>query len=364
MTKSIIFFIFFANVCGNVVRINVQKFLMKFTQITIKDIAQKLNISPSTVSRALRNHPDIKPKTKELVVSLARELDYHPNSIAQSLQKKRTNTIGVIVPEIRHHFFSSVISGIEDVGYEAGFTIIVCQSNEDSKREEINIRALLSNRVAGLLISISQTTENDESFFMLQRRNIPFVFFDRVLKNFKTSKVIVDDFDGAFKAVEHLILSGYKRIAHLAGPQYISISNDRLQGYLFALQKYNIPFENELVIYGGFNEEDGIIGLQKLLRLNKLPDAIFAVNDPVAIGTFIQIKENGLKIPDDIALIGFSNNPIASLIDPPLTTIAQPMYEIGQTAAKLLIEQIENSKEPFEPKIEILKTQLIIRKST
>jgi len=338
--------------------------MMKSNQATIKDIAQRLNISPSTVSRALRNHPDIKADTKKAVVELAKELDYHPNSIAQSLQKRRTNTIGVIVPEIKHHFFSSVISGIEDVAYDSGYTIIVCQSNESAEREGLNIRALLSNRVAGLLISISQTTKDNENFSMLQRRNIPFVFFDRVDKSINTSKVIVDDFDGAFQAVEHLINSGYKRIAHLAGPAYISISHDRYQGYLAALQKYNVPFQKDLVVYGGFTEEDGVIGFQKLLRLSEMPDAIFAVNDPVAIGAFMQIKAHEFKIPDDVALVGFSDNPITSLVEPSLTTVAQPKYEIGKLAAKLLIEQIENDTVPFQPKIEILKAKLIVRKST
>jgi len=337
---------------------------MRSNQKTIKDIARKLNISPSTVSRALRNHPDISSRTKEQVISLAKELDYHPNSIAQSLQKRSTNTIGVIVPEIKYHFFSSVISGIEDVAYESGYIIMVCQSNESYERENINVRTLVSNRIAGLLISISQTTKNDEHFRILQRQGIPFVFFDRVCKNIETSKVVVDDHDGAFRAVEHLILSGYKRIAHLAGPRSISISQDRFQGYLSALKKYNIPFEDELVVYGGFNEEDGIMGFQRLLQLDKKPDAIFAVNDPVAIGAFMQIKECGFKIPDDFALVGFSDNPVASLIDPPLTTVAQPKYKIGRIAATLLLEQIENTTDQYKPKVEVLKTQLIIRKST
>ena len=337
---------------------------MRSNQKTIKDIARKLNISPSTVSRALRNHPDISSRTKEQVISLAKELDYHPNSIAQSLQKRSTNTIGVIVPEIKYHFFSSVISGIEDVAYESGYIIMVCQSNESYERENINVRTLVSNRIAGLLISISQTTKNDEHFRILQRQGIPFVFFDRVCKNIETSKVVVDDHDGAFRAVEHLILSGYKKIAHLAGPRSISISQDRFQGYLSALKKYNIPFEDELVVYGGFNEEDGIMGFQRLLQLDKKPDAIFAVNDPVAIGAFMQIKECGFKIPDDFALVGFSDNPVASLIDPPLTTVAQPKYKIGRIAATLLLEQIENTTDQYKPKVEVLKTQLIIRKST
>ncbi len=337
---------------------------MKSGQATIKDIAERLSISPSTVSRALRNHPDINPGTKEKIAALAEELDYHPNSIAQSLQKRRSSTIGVIVPAIKHYFFAAVISGIEDVFYEAGYTITVCQSNENYEREVINTRALVSNRVAGLLISTSQTTRKSDHFKMLQRRGIPFVFFDRVCEDINVDKVVVDDYEGAFKAVEHLILSGYKRIAHIAGPKHISISKDRFQGYFDALQKYNIPFEEELLICGGFNEEDGIFGFQKLRQLRKLPDAIFAVNDPVAMGAFMQIKEMGLKIPDDIALVGFSDIPGVSLLDPPLTTVSQPQYQIGQVAAKMLLQQIDHGPEVDVPQIEILKTKLIVRKST
>jgi len=218
--------------------------------------------------------------------------------------------------------------------------------------------------VAGLLISISQTTKKSDHFKMLQRRGIPFVFFDRVCEDINVDKVVVDDYEGAFKAVEHLILSGYKRIAHLAGPKQISIGKDRFRGYFDALQKHDMPFDDSLVVCGGFNEEDGILGFQKLRQLEKLPDAIFAVNDPVAVGAFMQIKEMGLKIPDDVALVGFSDNPGVSLLDPPLTTVAQPQYQIGQAAAKMLLQQIDRGQEVDEPQVEILKTKLIVRKST
>ncbi|MFQ5825550.1 MAG: LacI family DNA-binding transcriptional regulator [bacterium] len=340
------------------------RIIMEIGQTTIKDIAKMLDISPSTVSRALRNHPDISSETKKRVQILAEELEYHPNIIAQSLKSSKSNIIGVIVPEIKHHFFSSVISGVEEVTYDAGYTIMVCQSNESYEREVINTRALVSNRVDGLLVSISQTTQNSDHFTVLERRKIPFVFFDRVCEDIEASKVVVDDYDGAFQVVEHLIISGYRRIAHIAGPEHLSIGRDRFKGYYSALQKYNLQFEKDLVVYGGLNEENGILGFHKLLQLDRLPDAIFAVNDPVAIGAFTQIKENGLRIPDDIALAGFSDNPISTLIDPPLTTVAQPAYEIGKTAAKLLLEQIEFTQTRYTPKIEVLKTKLIIRKST
>lgn len=336
---------------------------MKKNPVTIKDIAKSLNISPSTVSRALRDHPDISTQTKKRVNSLAEEMDYHPDSIAQSLKQRRTNLIGVIVPEIKHNFFSAAISGIEEIAYKEGYAIIVSQSNESYNRECVNVRALISNRVAGLLISISQTTEQSDHFKLLERQEIPFVFFDRVCEDIEASKVVVDDFDGAFKAVEYLINSGYKRIAHIAGPKHLSISQCRLNGYLSALKKHKISYDENLVVYGGLNEEDGVKGFHRLLQLDQLPDALFAVNDPVAIGAFEKIKEHGFKIPEDIALIGFSNNPITRLIEPSLTTVSQPAYEVGKRAAELLIEQIK-SGENFIPRKEMLKTELIVRNST
>lgn len=341
-----------------------QKKNSTMTQATIKDIAQKLGLSPSTVSRGLHDHPGISAKTKEQVRALAASLDYYPDSIAQSLQKRQTKTIGVIVPEIKHDFFASAISGIEELAYKAGYAIIVCQSNETFEREVINTRTLVSKRVDGLLISISQTTENGEHFKALQRRGVPIVFFDRVCEDVDCSKVVVDDHDGAFRAVEYLIDSGYKTIAHLAGPKNISVTRNRLQGYLDALKSKGIAIDENLIVHGGMNEEDGVFGFQKLLSLGKKPDAIFAVNDPVAIGVMIFAKEHSLKIPQDVAVVGFSNNQISSLIEPALTTVDQPSHEMGKMAVKLLLEQISSDKNGFSPKTEVLKTKLIIRFST
>jgi len=331
---------------------------------TIKDLARELKLSPSTISRALRNHPDISSKTKKRVVSLADKLDYHPDSIAQSLQTKKTKTIGVIVPEIKQPFFAAAINGIEELAYASGYTIIVCQSNETADREVLVTRSLGSHRVAGLLVSLSRDTQNLDHFKVLQRRGVPIVFFDRVSNDIEASKVVVDDYKGAFDVVEHLIKSGYKRIAHLAGPKNLSISKFRLKGYMDALQQGNLPFNDSMVVYGGLDDTDGIVGFQKLLNLEILPDAIFAVNDPVAIGAFVMIKEHGMKIPDDIALAGFSNTYMTSLLDPPLTTVEQPSYEIGKTAAQLLMAQINSKDEKFVPKFIVLNTHLIIRGST
>jgi DNA-binding LacI/PurR family transcriptional regulator len=334
------------------------------SRVTIKDIARELSISPSTVSRALRNHPDISRETKKRVKSTAKRLDYFPDSLAQGLKGRRTNTIGIIVPEIKHHFFSSAISGIEEVTYKSDFTIMVCQSNENYKRERLNLKALVSNQIAGLLVSISQTTTDVSHFDILKKRGIPVVFFDRINENITESKVIVDDYEGAYKAVSHLIERGYKRIAHIAGPDSISIGRNRFDGYKNALTDNGRSFEEQLVIRGGFKQQDGIDAMKKLLNTKPRPDAVFAVNDPVAIGAFSIIKENNIKIPSQIALVGFSNNPISALIDPALTTVEQSSYEIGKTAATLLLKQIKDGSKSIKSVTKILKTMLIIRKSS
>ncbi|MBD3291037.1 substrate-binding domain-containing protein [candidate division KSB1 bacterium] len=333
-------------------------------QVTIKDIASRLNLHHTTVSKALRNHPDINPETKKRILETAESLDYHPNIMAQSFKNKKSNTVGVCVPIINLDFFAEVISGIQNVLYDAGYTMIVCQSNESYEREEIDTRALVSNQVAGLIIAISQTTQYAEHLKVFQRRGIPLVLFDRVPAGIEACNVIVDDFHSAFHAVQYLIKSGYRRIAHLAGPSHISVSANRLKGYKAALKKNNIDIEESLIIHGGFREEDGTSGFEQLIAAGNLPDAIFAVNDSVAAGAFLLIKKNGLKIPDDIALLGFGDLKISSYLEPSLTTVRQSPHRMGEIAAKMLIEQIEHKDEKFTPRTEIVKTELIIRHST
>ncbi len=332
--------------------------------ITITDIAKKLGISASTVSRALSDHPDIKEETKKKVQQLADEFYYKPNSIAQSLKNNRTTIIGVIVPEIKHDFFSSAISGIEEVAYHAGYTIIVCQSNENFEREVVNTNSLIHQRVAGIVASISQNTINGDHFKSVVARGIPLVFFDRACSDVAVSKVIIDDAKSAFDAVSHLITKGYKRIAHFTGPKELDICKLRLKGYSKALSEFNLPVIESLICYGGLHEADGYNSMEELIKNNNLPDAIFAVNDPVAIGAFQRIKEAGLRIPEDIGIVGFSNNKITALVDPPLTTVNQPSFEMGKKSAELLIEMIESEKQSFKPTTITLNTVLIIRSST
>jgi DNA-binding LacI/PurR family transcriptional regulator len=331
------------------------------SRTSLKSLAQHLGLSPSTVSRALRNHPDINEKTKVRVHAAARDLDYFPDSIAQGLKNKSTRTIGVIVPEFRNFFFSSVISGIESCLYDAGYSLVVCQSHEDADREAFNVRTLVGQRVAGVLVSIAQNSTSLDHFRFLRQRNIPYVFFDRAPQDPSVTRVVVDDEGGALAATEHLIERGYRHIAHLAGPETISIAQHRERGFRRALAHH--AFTPGPVIRGGLTEEDGRRGMIQLLSLDHRPDAVLCVTDPVAIGAFTVLKERGLRIPGDCALAGFSNNPITSLIDPPLTTVEQPSVEIGHRAAALLLRQVEH---PMQEKAheELLLTSLVIRQST
>lgn len=329
---------------------------------TIIDIAKELGISASTVSRALSNHPDIRKDTKDRVNKIAKELNYTPNPIARSLKNSTTKTIGVQVPEIKHDFFSSAISGIEDAAYKAGYTILVSQSNESNEREIMNTRMLIQHRVAGILVSISQTTQNCNHFKEVLTRNIPLVFFDRVSEEINASKVIIDDYKIAFEAVSYLITKGYKRIAHFGGPKQLNICSKRHDGYKDALKKAGLPIISGFVRVGGLHELDGYEMMDAVMNGSNLPDAIFAVNDPVAIGAFQRIGESSLRIPQDIALMGFSNNKITSLVNPPISTVNQPSYEMGMKAAEMLIEQIEGKDKTI--RTVILEASLIKRGST
>lgn len=331
-------------------------------RITIKDIAKVLDIHHSTVSRALNDHSEIHPDTKRKVLETVEKLNYQPNIFARNLKTNKTNIIGVIVPEIKHSFFASMISGIEEIAQREGFALLLSQSNENYEREVLNIKALVSNGVAGLLVSISQTTHNADHLKLLQKQGIQLVLFDRIIENIDASTVVINDYHDAMIATEYLIQKGYNRIAHIAGTKEMYISKQRLKGYKAALEKHNIKYNEDYVFYGGFQEENGLEGMNFLLDAQVKPDAVFAVNDPVALGAYETIKKHSLKIPEDIAVIGFSDNPISALIDPPLTTIAQPSYNMGKQAAELLFKKIK-TKSYINEDI-VLESMLIERQST
>ena len=252
--------------------------------VTIKDIAKKLNMHHTTVSRALRDSSKISRETKELVFSLAEELDYHPNNIAQGFKTRQSKTIGVILPNIKNDFFAYVLSGIENIAHKAGYNIMITQSDESYRREVVNVRALISNQVCGALVGISQKTETGEHFEVFNRRNIPFAFLGRACKDFEANKIVADNVTGSFKATEYLIEAGYKRIAHLSGPACLLVCQERVQGYKNALLKHDLPYDESLVIHSSLNTETGATGLEKLWQHKDPPDAIFTVNDPVAFG--------------------------------------------------------------------------------
>lgn len=337
--------------------------VMGARQVTVKDIARRLRLHYTTVSKALRDHPDISPATKTRVLSLAEELDYHPNSIAQSLKKQSTSTLAVIVPSIRNDFFSAVISGIEEIACGREFNTIVCQSNEDAAREAIHVRTLISNRVAGVLVSVAQTTTCADHFRALQKRGVPLVFFDRVRDDVEAGRVVVDDYGGARQAVEYLIRLGYQRIAHLAGHGHTSIGRDRYRGYVDTLRQHRIAVDDEMIVYGGFEEPDGIAGMRRIMALARKPDAVFAVNDPVALGAYGEIKRHRLRIPRDVALVGFGDNTLSSYLDPPLTTVTQSPYRVGKAAARMLLRQIEHTDGDVASESEVIETTLIERES-
>jgi LacI family transcriptional regulator len=331
--------------------------------VTINDLARRLNLSASTVSRALRDHPDISEQTKERVRAIAAKTNYQPNLIAQSLQTRKSNNIGVIVPEIRNSFFSTVISGIEDLAYESGYTIMVCQSDDTFERETINTRALAANRVAGMLVSVSQETADFAHLKQVLAQGVPIVLFDRVVDEIDAPKVVVDDFDGAFQAVTHLIETGRTRIAHLTAAGALYVGKKRRQGYEAALETHGLPVRPEYIIEGGCHEEDGRQGARRLLALEEPPDAIFAINDPVALGALLYLQDHRVSVPEQIGLVGFSDNPNAVLVRPALTTINQPAYEIGKTAAALLLDILEGRTLAQGTTI-TLETRLVVRGST
>ncbi len=337
---------------------------MKNGQVTIKDIAKELNVSCSTVSRALKDFPGISPATKKAVTDLAKKYNYRPNAIALSLRNQKTNIIGVIIPETVHFFFSTVISGIEDAAMSEGYNVMICQSNENYEREADSIDALMGARVDGLLVSISRETGNLDHLKKVAEEGTPMVFFDRLVEGMNASSVIIDDYQGAYDATEHLIEQDCKNIVHLTGPSNLIIGRKRKEGYVSALEDYEIPVKEEYIVEcrEGTSEEAEQV-MTKLVKTGMAIDGVFASNDVAALGALKAVKNTGLKIPRDIAIIGFSNWQFSSLVEPGLSSVSQPGYDIGQQATHLILEEI-NSKEKTKSQIKILDTELIIRGSS
>ncbi|UNY97473.1 LacI family transcriptional regulator [Zhouia spongiae] len=337
---------------------------MKKGNATIHEIAKALGIDSSTVSRALNNSDRVTQKTKEKVLAKAKELGYRRNLIASNLRRNKSNTIGVIVPRISRHFFSSTIAGIEEAAFVAGYNVIICQSMEKLDREKSILNNLWSNRVDGVLISVSMETVACDHLKFLKDNNVPLVFFDRHCSAMEqSSKVLIDDTRASYEAVSHLIEKGCRKIVHFSGPQSLEIYKNRLRGYKEALEDHGIGFNDDLVVSSTLMEVDGKEMIQDLLHKHSDIDGVFSANDVAAIGAMKYLKKKGKRIPDDIAIVGFSNEPISEAIEPSLTTIDQSGFEIGRTACNLLIENI-NSKEKVLDRTLILNPTLIKRDST
>lgn len=332
--------------------------------ITIKDIGRALNLSTSTVSRALRGSYEISPETKRLVMEYAERVNYRPNPIALSLKENRSRVLGVIVPQIANNFFSQVINGIEAIAYNRGYHVIIMQSHENYEREIITVQQAVDRKVDGLLISLSSQTHDVSHLKSLHEKNFPIVLFDRVSSELDTPQIIADNYGGAFAATEHLIQNGRRRIAHIGIPTYLSITIERLAGYRDALQQYGIPYDETLIrhVNLGQNEIGPIV--DDLLSQSPPPDAFFTASDRVALGCMAALRRRGVAIPEQVALIGFTNVMVADLLAPPMSTVVQPAQEIGQLAAEQLIERIEAKRQLPPATTHKLPTRLIVRESS
>ena len=336
--------------------------MKKDRSITIKDIAHKLDISTSTVSRALRNKPDVNPETKAKVRELAEKLRYEPNSIALSLVSKRTFTIGVVVPGYHAYFYGEAISGIEELTLDHNYHIMICNTRESYELERSIIHKLVNRRVDGIILSLSRETKNYDHLEELKEKNIPYVLFNRVADEIEASKVCGDDMGGAILAVEHLLAKGYRKIAHIEGPRGLLLTEKRKEGYIHALKKANVPLDESLIVSSDFSLASGIKCTEALMGKENKPDAIFCVCDEVAYGSITWLKRNGFNVPTQVGVIGFTGEMFSEIIEPSLTTIQQPAYQIGMKAAELLLERINNTSLP-NVAIEF-KTSIIERAST
>jgi len=330
--------------------------------ITLKYIAQQLNISISTVSRALQNHPRIGLQTRERVQKMAKELDYEPNAIALSLKKQYTKTLGVVVPELTLHFFSLILSGMDDTAFHAGYNLLITQSSENFEREKLQIHNLYKANVDGILIATSKQTADYSYFNQLKSKGFPVVFFSRIHPDYPS--VQSNDRSGAFMATEHLIAKDCKNIAHIAGPWHLQNTHYRVDGYVNALKNYGKSPSIEYLVYSDLERDSNIDAINKLLQLPVIPDAIFCFNDYVAYDIIQVLKEKNIKVGKAILIVGYGNQPIAMHMSPSLTTIDQQAYQIGQKSVEMMMSILKGD---ITQKISLaseLETKLIIRHST
>lgn len=337
---------------------------MKKGKTTIHDIAKRLNITASTVSRALNNHPRISAATKKAVQKAAEILNYQPNQLAASLRSGKSNIIGIIVPSIDRSFFSSVVHGIEEIANTARYNVMICQTHDNYEKEVANVNALLNAQVDGIIVSFAKDTKKFDHFLKAKEKGVPVIMFDRTNDELEMSQVVIDDFLGAYKATEHLIQQGCKRISHFTNVRKINIYKERLRGYKAALASYGLPYDDAYVMEGNLQLEDGRVAMEKLLKMPKPPDGIFSASAYGIMGALQVLKEHHINVPEQVKLVGFSNEPFTYLTEPSLSTVEQHSMLMGNAAAEIFLEEVTNRDKKFTPQKIVLKPELIIRKSS
>lgn len=332
-------------------------------EITIYDIAESLNLSSATVSRGLKDHPAIRKETKKRILAKAQEMGYRHNLFASNLRRNRTNTIGVIVPRLNSYFMSSVISGMEKVASEAGYNLVISQSLESEKKEIVNIKTMFNSRVDGLLVSLAYDTEDDSHFKMILDKGIPLIFFDRVFEHPLCTSVVIDNYAAGYTMTQHLIQQGCKRIVHITANVKRNVYAERLRGYKQALTDHGILYDENLLFFNNLGETACVEAVRTILQMNPLPDAIFSSNDSSAVVCIRELKMAGIKIPQDMAIAGFNNEPVSTVIEPNLTTINYPGQEMGEISASILIRRLTKLEDESLNRV-VLRHQLIVRNSS
>ena len=332
-------------------------------EVTIYDVAKALNISPSTVSRGLKDHPHISKETKKRILTVAGEMGYQHNKFASSLRKRRTETIGVVVPKLNSYFMATAIAGIEKVTNQHGYGLIISQSQESGKQEVSCISTLFNSRVDGLLISLAYDTENLDHFNIMFNKNIPVVFFDRVAECNGCMSVVIDNYKAGYEATNHLIKQGCRRIVHLGGNLLRNVYSERFRGYRQALADNGIKYDQDLLLISELNNQSGIDAARTILKMKIRADGLFTANDTSAVAAMVELQRSGIRIPDEIAVVGFNNEPISQVIQPNLTTVDYPARETGEIAATSLINKLNNSQSISLSTI-VLNHTLIVRQSS
>lgn len=333
-------------------------------EVTIYDIAKTLNISPATVSRGLKDHPAISKKTKKLIFDLVDKIGYQSNHFARNLRNQKTDTIGVIVPRLNSNFMSAVIAGIESIANNQGYNLIISQSSESTIKEAANAKTMFNNRVDGLLVSLAYDTKEIEHFNSFFKKNIPVIFFDRVKDHKDCTNILIDNRKAAYEATRHLLDQGCKKIVHITAPQMQNVYVDRLKGYKDALSDYGIMFSEELVIIDNLSQEAGLRAADAISKMDPMPDGIFVANDTCAVSCILALKQSGIRIPEDIAVVGFNNDSVATVVEPNLSTINYPGYEMGEVAARNLIDHLNGVSILTTTNTIILRSEFIARASS